>query len=112
MSPVAIFKFEIHYLMSCTPFSSLPFHGKVTTTDSTWVRTSTYNTDKMGFFHFGSNCFSRSGDKLTIKTTTRNGTIVTNTLSYSYGRIDGTLSFPGYQPGGITVRLQGHTTLP
>jgi hypothetical protein len=84
--------------MSCTPLSGLTFSGTVTTTvnGKEWVtnygdghssKAIPFPTGVMGF----SSCYSRSGNTLTIKTSSPMGDF-TNTLTDVNGKITGTLS--------------------
>ena len=53
-----------------------------------------------------SNCYSRSGNTLTIKSSFA-GFNFTNTLTDVNGKITGTLSFPGLHSPGTTVQVNG-----
>lgn len=89
--------------MSCTPFSGLmTFSGSVTIVTSDGKQT----VQNYGDSHLNktlmfaprssqsSNCYSRSGNTLTIKSS-YGGLNFTNTLTDVNGKITGTLSFPG-----------------
>jgi hypothetical protein len=91
------FQIEIK-AMSCTPISSFSFAGNVTINGQPAQQYTGQNLPIPAGFK---NCISRSGNQLTIKTTTPNG-VFTNTVSDINGRIDGTLKF-----AGAVVQLNG-----
>ncbi len=88
--------------MSCTPLSGLTFSGTVTTTfngkksvinygDGHSSKALPFPSGGMGF----SSCYSRSGNTLTIKTSSPTMGDFTNTLTDVNGKITGTLYFFG-----------------
>ena len=89
--------------MSCTPISSFSFTGKVTVKGQQAQQYTGQNLPIPAGF---TNCISRSGNQLTIRTTTPNGVftngVFTNTVSYVNGQVNGTLRF-----AGATVTLNG-----
>ncbi len=95
-----MFQFEIRRNlseMSCKPVSSLSFAGNVSVNG----QAQPLNVQRMPIPAGFANCISRSGDQLTIKTTTPNG-VFTNTVTDVNGQIKGTLRF-----GPATVMLNG-----
>jgi hypothetical protein len=84
--------------MSCTPISSFSFTGKVTVNGQ---RAQQYTGQNLPIPAGFTNCISRSGNQLTITTTTPNG-VFTNTVRDVNGQINGTLTF-----AGATVKLNG-----
>ena len=83
--------------MSCTPISRFTFSGSVTVNG----KKTTYANQAVPIPAGVSSCYIRSGNSLTIRTTTPAGT-ATNTLRDVNGKITGSLSFPG-----ATVQLNG-----
>jgi len=84
--------------MSCTPISSFSFTGKVTVNGQQAQQYTGQNLPIPAGF---TNCISRSGNQLTIRTTTPNG-VFTNTVRDVNGQVNGTLRF-----AGATVTLNG-----
>ena len=81
----------------CTPAKSLTFSGQINVNG----RSTQYHNQLVPIPSAFSNCISRQGDKLTIRTTTPIGTY-NNTVSDNNGKINGTLRFPG-----ATIQLNG-----
>ena len=84
--------------MSCTPISSFSFTGEVTVNGQQAQQYTGQNLPIPAGF---TNCISRSGNQLTIRTTTPNG-VFTNTVRDVNGQVNGTLRF-----AGATVKLNG-----
>jgi hypothetical protein len=84
--------------MSCTIISSFSFSGSVVINGQ---KAQQYTGQNLPIPAGFTNCISRSGNQLTIKTTTPNG-VFTNTVRDVNGQINGTLKFPN-----ATVKLNG-----